>query len=37
MKGLRKLAFEEWKGALGNNPDLVEAEAYLRLLEKEEE
>ena len=36
MKGLLGLAFEEWSEALKQNPDLKEAEAYLRLLEKEE-
>lgn len=36
MKGLLGLAFEEWSKALQQNPDLKEAEAYLRLLEKEE-
>ena len=36
MKGLLGLAFEEWSQALKQNPDLKEAEAYLRLLEKEE-
>jgi tetratricopeptide (TPR) repeat protein len=37
MKGLKELALEEWKSALESNPDLIDAEAYLRLLEMEEE
>ena len=36
MKGLIGLAFEEWEKALELNPGLKEAEAYLRLLKKEE-
>jgi len=36
MKGLLGLAFEEWSNAFKQNPGLKEAEAYLRLLEKEE-
>ncbi|MEW6067103.1 MAG: tetratricopeptide repeat protein [Nitrospirota bacterium] len=36
IKGLPGLAFEEWEKALENNPGLKEAEAYLRLLKKEE-
>jgi tetratricopeptide (TPR) repeat protein len=36
MKGLIGLAFEEWENALRFNPGLKEAEAYLKLLKKEE-
>jgi hypothetical protein len=36
VKGLIGLAFEEWEKALEHNPGLKEAEAYLRLLKKEE-
>ncbi|OGW38419.1 MAG: hypothetical protein A2Y97_07865 [Nitrospirae bacterium RBG_13_39_12] len=36
MKGLIGLAFEEWEKALEHNPGLKEAEAYLRLLKKED-
>ncbi len=36
MRGLIGLAFEEWEKALEFNPDFKEAEAYLRLLKKEE-
>ncbi len=36
MQGLTGLAFEEWEEALKDNPDLKEAENYLRLLKKED-
>ncbi len=36
MEGLTGLAFEEWQKALENNPNLKEAENYLKLLKKEE-
>jgi hypothetical protein len=36
MVGLTGLAFEEWGKALEFNPDLKEAETYLKLLKKEE-
>jgi tetratricopeptide (TPR) repeat protein len=36
MTGLTGLAFEEWQKALEQNPDLKEAENYLKLLKKEE-
>jgi tetratricopeptide (TPR) repeat protein len=36
MEGLTGLAFEEWQKALEFNPDLKEAENYLKLLKKEE-
>ena len=36
MQGLVGLAYEEWQEALTQNPDLKEAEAYLKLLKKEE-
>jgi hypothetical protein len=36
MEGLTGLAFEEWEKALSQNPNLKEAENYLRLLKKEE-
>jgi tetratricopeptide (TPR) repeat protein len=35
MKGLTGLAFEEWEKALEQNPNLKEADAYLKLLKKE--
>lgn len=36
LEGLTELAFEEWQKALENNPNLKEAENYLKLLQKEE-
>lgn len=36
MEGLTGLAFEEWQKALEINPNLKEAENYLKLLKKEE-
>jgi tetratricopeptide (TPR) repeat protein len=36
MAGLTGLAFEEWEKALEFNPNLKEAETYLKLLKKEE-
>jgi len=35
MKGLSGLAFEEWQRALENNPNLKQAETYLKLLKKD--
>ena len=36
VKGLARLAFEEWEKALKRNPDLKEAQTYLSLLKKGE-
>jgi tetratricopeptide (TPR) repeat protein len=35
MKGLSGLAFEEWESALNHNPNLKQAETYLKLLKKD--
>lgn len=37
MEGLTGLAFEEWQKALQHNPNLKEAENYLKLLKNEEQ
>jgi hypothetical protein len=36
MKGMIGLALQEWESALACNPNLKEAETYLKLFRKEE-